>query len=103
MPTQIKFLFFADCPFHEEALARLRAVVAEEQIEAEIEIIEVTTEAEAQRHRFAGSPTILVNGQDIAPPAADIPPNALTCRTYHQENGRMLPLPSVEMIRRALQ
>ncbi len=97
----IRLLYYEECPSHEQALARLRQVMAEEGIEAEIEVIKVETEEQAQRLRFVGSPTIQINGQDIDPP----PPGAhyaLTCRAYRWEDGRISPLPSPEMIRKAL-
>jgi hypothetical protein len=95
------FLYYEDCPSHEEALARLRQAIGEEGLLAEIEVIKVQTEAEAGHYRFIGSPTILVEGQDIDPP----PPGAqygLTCRIYRREDGRITPLPPPELIRRAL-
>lgn len=100
---KIEFLFYRECPSHDVALDRLRQVMAEEGIEAEVAVIEVETEAQAQQWRFTGSPTILIDGRDIDPP----PPEAyyaLTCRAYHlaDEGGRISPLPSAEMIRRAL-
>lgn len=73
----------------------------EEGIQAQLKVIKVETEEEAQRLRFVGSPTILMNGQDIDPPSAGAR-YALTCRAYRLENGRISPLPSVNMIRRAL-
>ncbi len=101
MPVNVRFLYYEECPSHDVALDRLRQVLAEEGIQAEIEIIKVETEEQAQRLRFIGSPTILVNGQDLDPP----PPDAhygLTCRAYRLEDGRISPLPSPDMIRRAL-
>jgi len=99
---QITFLYYEDCPSHEQALARLQQVIAEEGVDAEIEIIKVETEEQAQELRFIGSPTILVNGEDIVPPPPESPYN-LTCRAYILEDGRVSPLPSPEMIRRSLQ
>ena len=99
--VKVTFLYFADCPSYPVALDRLRQVMAEEDIQAEIEIIKVETDEQAQRLRFIGSPTILVDGVDIDPP----PPAAtyaLTCRVYRLEGGRISPLPSADMIRRAL-
>ncbi|RME44501.1 MAG: DUF2703 domain-containing protein [Chloroflexi bacterium] len=98
---QIQFLYFEDCPSHDDALARLKQVMAEEGIEAEIQIIKIETDEEAQAWHFVGSPTILVNGRDIDPPPAHARP-ALTCRAYVWEDGRFSPLPSPDMIRRAL-
>jgi|SRR5690606_2689400 hypothetical protein len=98
---KVQFLFWEDCPSHPEAWQRLHDVMNELGIEAEVERIEVTTEEEAQRWGFRGSPTILVNGQDIDPqPDA---PARLTCRLYFHEDGRPSPLPSRGMIARALE
>ena len=84
------------------ALARLQAVLAAEKAAASLEIIKVETDEQAQRLHFSGSPTILVNGQDIDPPSAEAR-YALTCRVYRLEDGRISPLPSVAMLRRAVQ
>ena len=99
---QVTFLYYEDCPSHEVALERLRSVLTEAGIEADVTIIKVETEEQARRYQFIGSPTIRINGQDIDPP----PPDSyyrLTCRAYQLEDGRISPLPSPEMIRRALQ
>jgi hypothetical protein len=98
----ITFFYFEDCPSHDAALERLRQVMAEVGVDAEIEIVQVETDEQAQRLRFAGSPTILINGRDIDPPATDAY-YGLSCRAYQLEDGRISPLPSTDMIRRALQ
>jgi hypothetical protein len=99
--VKITFLYYEECPSHDVALGRLRQVMSEEGVQAEIEIIKVETDEEAQRLHFVGSPTILINGRDIDPPPPDTY-YALTCRAYRLEDGRMSPLPSPDMIRRAL-
>ena len=99
---RIDFLYFEDCPSHEQALDRLQKVLQEERVEADIEVIEVTTEEQALDLEFAGSPTIRVEEQDIDP-VLEQPNYALTCRTYHLEDGRISPLPSEAMIRRAVE
>jgi hypothetical protein len=76
--------------------------MAEAGIEAPVEEIEVVTEQDAERLEFPGSPTIRVNGEDIDPAGAAQMQIALTCRLYRLEDGRPSPLPSKEMIRRAL-
>lgn len=98
---KITFLYYEDCPSHDQALARLRSIMAEEGIQADVEIVKVETDNQAQALAFVGSPTIRVNGQDIDPPAVTAH-YALTCRAYQLEDGRISPLPSAEMIRRAL-
>jgi hypothetical protein len=98
---QATFLYYENCPSHDVALERLRSVLFEEEIEAEIEIIRVETDEQAQQLRFIGSPTIRIDGRDIDPPGPDAY-YALTCRAYQLEDGRISPLPAPEMIRRAL-
>ena len=97
----IQFLYYEDCPSHDVALDRLKSVMAEEGIHADIEIIKVETEEQAQELRFVGSPTFLLDGKDMFP----VPENAyysLTCRAYRLENGRISPLPTADMIRNGL-
>jgi Domain of unknown function (DUF2703) len=98
----IEFLFWQDCPSHPEALRRLREVLAEMGDESPVQRIEIRTDEEAQRFRFPGSPTIRVNGVDVDPLGAAQMGTALTCRIYRLEDGRISPLPSKEMISRAL-
>lgn len=98
---KVTFLYYEECPSHDVALDRLRQVMAEQGVHAEIEIIKVETDEQAQRLRFVGSPTILINGRDIDPPPADAY-YALTCRAYRLEDDCISPLPSHDMIRRAL-
>ncbi len=98
---KIEFLYFDDCPSHEDALQRLRDVMASEGISVQVAIIQVETDAEAQQHQFPGSPTIRINGRDIAP----TDPNAghyLACRVYQWADGRFSAMPSPQMIRKAL-
>lgn len=97
---QIDFLYFEDCPSHEKALARLQEVLAEESLTAEITIRKMETDEQAQQWQFVGSPTILVNGEDIVP--TDEAFYSLSCRVYQWEDGRFSPLPSPEMIRQGL-
>lgn len=99
---KITFFYYEDCPSHDVALERLRSVVSEEGVQADIEVIKVETTEQAQSFQFIGSPTIRINGQDIDPPPPDAY-YALTCRAYQLEDGRISPLPSPDMIRRALQ
>ncbi len=97
---RVSFLYYEDCPSHDLALERLREVMAEEGVPGEVEVIKVETEEQARELRFVGSPTIRVDGQDIDPPSDSR--YVLTCRAYRLEDDRISPLPSKEMIRRAL-
>ena len=97
---RVSFLYYEDCPSYDLALERLREVMDEEGIPSEVEVIKVETEEQARELRFVGSPTIRVDGQDIDPPSESR--YALTCRTYRLADDRISPLPSKDMIRRAL-
>src|SRR5215212_10205682 len=98
--VRVSFLYYEECPSHDLALERLREVMTEEGIPSEVEVIEVETEEQARELRFVGSPTIRVDGQDIDPPNDSR--YALACRAYRLEDDRISPLPSRDMIRRAL-
>ena len=97
---RVSFLYSEDCPSHDVALERLREVMDEEGISSGVEVVKVETEEQAREMRFVGSPTIRVNGQDIDPP--DDSRYALTCRAYRLADDRISPLPSKDMIRRAV-
>ena len=97
---EVQFLYSERCPSYVEALSRLRNVLKEEGVNEEISIKEVETEMQANELHFVGSPTIIINGRDI-----DSQPNpryGLTCRAYRLEDGRISPLPSIMMMRRAV-
>jgi len=72
----------------------------EEGIPGEVQVVKVETEEQARELRFVGSPTIRVDDQDIDPPSDSR--YALTCRAYRLADDRISPLPSKDMIRRAL-
>jgi len=99
--VHIQFLYFDGCPSHEKALARLRQVMAAEGVSAPIAITQVETDEQAETWHFTGSPTILIDGQDIDPPPVEAQ-SALTCRVYILPDGRYSPLPAPETIRKAL-
>jgi hypothetical protein len=100
---KIEFLFWEDCPSRPEARKRLREVMADMGIDVPVQEIEVVTDEQARRLHFPGSPTIRVDGVDVDPAGASQMGTALTCRVYLLDGGRLSPVPSKEMIRRALE
>lgn len=68
----IQVLYFEGCPSYQTALRNLKEVLQEEDMDAEVEMIRVETEAEARQRRFLGSPTIRVNGLDIEEEAREM-------------------------------
>lgn len=99
---KIEFLYWEECPSHPEAWKRLQEVMAQVGVQAPIDKIEVLTDDDAERLHFPGSPTIRINNVDVDPAGAAQMGTALTCRVYILENGRYSPVPSEEMLRRAL-
>jgi hypothetical protein len=61
----------------------------------------VTSDEEAVRLDFPGSPTIRIDGRDIDPKGARSRP-ALNCRIYWTPDGRVSPIPSREQLEEAL-
>ena len=98
---KVEFLYWEECPSHQEALELLRGALAERGVEADVEVREVRTQEQAEALRFPGSPTIRIDGRDVdAAGAGDRP--ALTCRVYHLPDGRPSPVPAREQLLEAL-
>ena len=90
---RIEILFWEGCPSYPEALELLREVLAQEGVEAAVEVREVRTDAEAEALAFPGSPTVRVDGRDVDQAGAAGTP-ALSCRIYRLPDGRVSPIPS---------
>ena len=98
---EIVLLWWSGCPSWRRTLATLREQVAAAGLDPEaIEVREVSSEGDAAREGFVGSPTIRVNGCDIQPPAGE--PAGLTCRVYRLRDGRVSPTPDPDDVRDAL-
>lgn len=97
----IELLYFTGCPNYQRALTVLQEAIKAAKLRASIDLVAVETQEEAERQRFYGSPTIRVNGMDIAPPDPLAQP-ALACRVYRTTQGTLSPIPPVEAIAAAL-
>ncbi len=78
----VRVLYFDDCPNHPLAVELVRSVVAELGIETSVDEVKVTSQEDAERLRFLGSPTIQVDGVDIDPTARSRTDFAISCRRY---------------------
>jgi hypothetical protein len=100
---RVELLFWDGCPSHPEALADLRAAMAELGLDPDTVLVrEVDTDQRADRERFVGSPTIRIDGEDVDPPGDD-EPVGLTCRVYRLRDGRVSPVPDPAVLREALE
>lgn len=98
---RVELLFWAGCPSHPRALADLREAMVERGLDPESVLVrEVRSEAEADRERFVGSPTIRLDGVDIVAPGDE--PFGLNCRIYRRRDGRISPTPDPQDLREAL-
>jgi hypothetical protein len=98
----IELLYWDGCPSHPEAEALVRAVVADLELDARIDRIEVRTQEEAEALRFVGSPSIRVDGRDVDEDGAARSRPSLTCRIYTRPGGGFSPVPSRAQIEAAL-
>jgi hypothetical protein len=97
---KIRVLYFDGCPSYEQAVATIREVVAEQKLDADIELIQVSSQEQAAAQRFLGSPTVQVNGVDVEGLAGWRGKPDLNCRLYN-EAGALRGWPSRELIRAA--
>jgi hypothetical protein len=97
---KVEVLYFDGCPTYETATKNLWRVLAQEGMEAEVELVAVNTDEEARRLCFPGSPSIRVGGHDLFP----VPEQEdwrLGCRVYATAEG-LRGFPTAEMFKEAL-
>jgi hypothetical protein len=97
---KIEVLHFHGCPTYRATENTLRQVLAEEGIDADIELVAVNSDEEAGRLRFPGSPTIRVDGRDLFP-TPEREDWRLVCRVYATPEG-LLGSPTAQMLKAAL-
>jgi hypothetical protein len=83
----VELLYFDGCPNHEALLPRLREIVADADVSAEIDLRTITDDDAARRERFLGSPTVRVDGHDIEPDAERRADYGMKCRLYRTAAG----------------
>ena len=98
---RVEVLYFDGCPTYREVEKTLRGMLDREVAEADVELVAVNTDEEAQRLRFPGSPTIRVNGEDLFPVPDHRAGYALGCRMYATPEG-LRGSPTAEMVRAPL-
>ena len=98
---RVELLWWEGCPSTDEALEMLRQVMAELGLDpGAIDVREVSTDDEAERERFIGSPTIRIDGRDVQPMPDE--PIGLACRVYRTGDGHVSPLPDRGEVRQTL-
>ncbi len=98
----VELLWWEGCPSTEGALAALREALSDLRMTGvEVRMREIQTDGQAHESGFVGSPTILIDGKDLVPAAAD-EQIGLSCRVYRRRDGRISPLPDRDDLRDAL-
>jgi hypothetical protein len=69
---KVELLWWEGCPSTPEAREELERALRDEGIDAEVEMVEVTSDEQARVERFPGSPTIRIDGKEAIPDGQDL-------------------------------
>lgn len=95
MKVKLEFQYFESCPNHVKLQNNLTEAIKGLEDKIEIEKVLVENEVTAMQVKFRGSPTLLINGEDLlGMPAPEEP--SLACRYYPKG------IPTSEEIRKAI-
>ena len=97
---KVEVLYVAECPSHPAAVKLVREVLDSEGVAAEIREVLVRDDRMATDPAFSGSPTIRINGRDVAGDSSQAKAFASNCRLYPGSDE--IGLPPVEMVLRAV-
>jgi hypothetical protein len=101
--VNVELLWWEGCPSTERALEAVREALTDVGLDdVRVRTREIQTDEDAQDAGFVGSPTILIDGEDLVPAAAN-EQIGLSCRVYRRRDGRISPLPDPDDLREALQ
>lgn len=88
----IDLLYFDGCPSYRRAWNDILDVLVEENMDASVRLTAVEDIDRAKELRFAGSPTIKVNGRDLEDYQGD---GVIACRVYKENDGEGWPSKSL--------
>jgi len=98
--VKVEVLYVADCPSHPAAVKLVKDVLAQAGVMAEVHEVLVRDVQTAGKLKFLGSPTIRINGRDVAGEPQKTEGFALSCRLY--SGSTQVRLPPAELIHRAI-
>ncbi len=82
---RVQLLYFDGCPNWEVAQARLRDALVAVGLAELVELVEVTTDEQAEQLGFRGSPSVLVDGSDLFTEPDEA--FGMMCRVYSTPEG----------------
>jgi Thioredoxin domain len=98
--VKVEVLYMPQCPSHPAAVKLVKDVLSEEGVAAQVSEVLVSNEIMAKNLAFRGSPTIRINGRDVAGESSMTECFALSCRLY--PGSQQIGLPPVDLVRRAV-
>jgi len=98
--VRVEILARADCEAKGMAIAVVQRAVDETGVPARIDVVEVSSLAQAKKRRLLGSPTVLVDGRDVDP-GANGGEFTLEDRVYRTDRG-LAGWPDARWVRDAL-
>ena len=101
-PVRVEILARKDCDNRAMTVIVVERVAAEMDIAVELEEIDVTSEAQAKKRRFLGSPSVRVDGLDVEPGMMDSTDFTLGDRIYRSGDRGLQAWPDDRWIRAAL-
>ena len=97
---KVEVLYIADCPSQAGAVQMVKDILTAQGILHEVREVLVPDEQTARDLRFRGSPTIRINGRDIAGESQQDETFCLSCRLY--PGSDRIGLPPTDLVRRAI-
>jgi len=98
--VKVEVLYVAECPSHTAAVKLVKQILAAEGVAAKVHEVLVRDEGMAGELSFSGSPTIRIEGRDVAGESYKAESFVLSCRLYPE--SKQIGLPPVELIHRAV-
>jgi hypothetical protein len=97
----IEVLYVQDRPHYQDTPAVVDRVRGELSIDTELRTTLILDQAAAEQARFAGSPTVRVDGRDVEPGSEPVTEYVFGCRLYRLEH-RFAGQPEERWVREAL-
>ena len=98
----VELLWWEGCPSTEKARAAVEEALRDLHLDGtQVRMREIRSDGDARDAGFVGSPTILIDGVDLVPAAAE-EQIGLSCRVYRRRDGRVSPIPDPDDLREAL-
>ena len=97
---KVEILYVLECPSHRAAVRLMNDALAAQGVATEIHEVLVCDERMARELKFPGSPTIRINGRDVAGESPTAEGFAFGCRLYPE--SQQIGLPPAELVHRAV-